>query len=177
MIDEKKNLSAVEGEVPSAKDMKIGIAVAHWNNQITDKLLEGAVNTLLSYGCPSENIIVKSVPGTFELTLGAQLFAENTDVDAVIALGCVIQGDTRHFDFICQSVTEGLTQLTITWDMPMIFGVLTTNTMEQALDRCGGRLGNKGDEAAITAIRMVALQREMRGNANGMMLDSDEGLN
>lgn len=176
MIDEKKNLSAVEGEVPSAKDMKIGIAVAHWNNDITDKLLEGAVETLLKYGCQSENIIVKSIPGTFELTLCAQLFAENTDVDAVIALGCVIQGDTRHFDFICQSVTEGLTQLTITWDMPMIFGVLTTNTREQALERCGGRLGNKGDEAAITAIRMVALQQEMRGNAGGFMLE-DEGLN
>ena len=177
MIDEKKNLSAVEVEIPSAKDMKIGIAVAHWNNQITDKLLEGAVNTLKKYGCPSENIIVKRVPGTFELTLCAQLFAENTDVDAVIALGCVIQGDTRHFDFICQSVTEGLTQLTITWDMPMIFGVLTTNTMEQALDRCGGRLGNKGNEAAITAIQMVALQKEMRGNAGGFMVDTDEGLN
>jgi 6,7-dimethyl-8-ribityllumazine synthase len=139
-------------------------------------LLEGAVNTLLKYGCSEENIIIKRVPGTFELTLCAQLFAENTDVDAVIALGCVIQGDTRHFDFICQSVTEGLTQLTITWDMPMIFGVLTTNTLEQAQDRCGGKLGNKGDEAAVTAIQMVALQKDLRRDSGNMIIE-DEGVN
>jgi 6,7-dimethyl-8-ribityllumazine synthase len=176
MIDLKKNLSYIDVEIPSAKDMKFGIAVANWNNQITDKLLEGAVNTLLKYGCSEENIIIKRVPGTFELTLCAQLFAENTDVDAVIALGCVIQGDTRHFDFICQSVTEGLTQLTITWDMPMIFGVLTTNTLEQAQDRCGGKLGNKGDEAAVTAIQMVALQKDLRRDSGNMIIE-DEGVN
>ena len=104
---------------------------------------------------------IKYVPGTFELALGAQFFAEYTDVDAVIALGCVIQGDTRHFDFICQGVTQGITQLQIQWNMPIAFGVLTVNDMQQALDRCGGRHGNKGDEAAATAVNMVKLQIEM----------------
>ena len=109
----------------------------------------------------SRNIQIKYVPGTFELALGAQFFAEYTDVDAVIALGCVIQGDTRHFDFICQGVTQGTTQLQIQWNMPIAFGVLTVNDMQQALDRCGGRHGNKGDEAAATAINMVKLQIDM----------------
>ena len=104
---------------------------------------------------------IKYVPGTFELSLGAQFFAEYTDVDAVIALGCVIQGDTRHFDFICQGVTQGITQLQIQWNMPIAFGVLTVGDMQQALDRCGGRHGNKGDEAAATAINMVKLQIDM----------------
>ena len=124
-------------------------------------LLEGAVRTLRAAGCPDMNIQVKYVPGTFELSLGAQFFAEYTDVDAVIALGCVIQGDTRHFDFICQGVTQGITQLQIQWNMPIAFGVLTVGDMQQALDRCGGRHGNKGDEAAATAINMVKLQIDM----------------
>ncbi|MBO5758886.1 MAG: 6,7-dimethyl-8-ribityllumazine synthase, partial [Rikenellaceae bacterium] len=112
---------------------------------------------------------VKYVPGTVELTLGAQFFAEYTDVDAVIVLGCVIQGDTRHFDFVCQSVTQGVTQLMISWNMPIAFGVLTTDNLQQAMDRAGGKLGNKGEEAAATAIQMVALQNEMdlASEANG----------
>jgi 6,7-dimethyl-8-ribityllumazine synthase len=108
-----------------------------------------------------EDIIVKHVPGSFELTLGAQLLAENTNVDAVICLGCVIQGETRHFDFICNSVTHGITEHNINYNMPFIFGVLTTGTQEQALERAGGKHGNKGDEAAITALKMIALQKEL----------------
>lgn len=146
--------------------MKFGIVVSEWNNDVTGKLLSGALRTLKDAGCPEHNIRVKFVPGTFELSLGARYFAEYTDVDAVIALGCVIQGETRHFDFICQGVTQGITQLMLTWNMPVAFGVLTTENMEQALDRCGGKHGNKGDEAAATAIRMVQLQIEMEETAD-----------
>ena len=141
--------------------MKFGIVVSEWNEKITSALLDGAVRTLLASGCEEQNIVIKHVPGTFELTLGAQFFAQYTDVDAVIVLGCVIQGETRHFDFVCQSVTQGVTELMITWNMPVAFGVLTTENLQQALDRAGGRHGNKGDEAAATAIKMVALQNEM----------------
>ena len=165
MSTKNKNLSSV-GDVPSAADMKFGIVVAEWNEQVTMALLDGAIKTLLLNGCKEQNIIVKHVPGTFELTMGAQFFAEYTDVDAVIVLGCVIQGETRHFDFICQGVTQGVTNLMTSWNMPIAFGVLTTNDMQQALDRSGGKYGNKGDEAAATAIKMVALQNEMEKEDN-----------
>lgn len=161
MATRHHNLSQLDTPLPSAADMKFGIVVAEWNRDITEALLEGAVRTLRKAGCPDLNIEIKYVPGTFELSLGAQFFAEYSDVDAVIALGCVIQGDTRHFDFICQGVSQGVTQLQIQWNMPIAFGVLTVNDRQQALDRAGGRLGNKGDEAAATAIQMVRLQDEM----------------
>jgi len=161
MATNLKNLSVFQSEVPSAEGMKFGIAVAEWNWKITGAMLEGAVSLLKAQGCKDEDIIVKRVPGTFELTVAAQFFAEYTDVDAVIVLGCVIQGETRHFDFICQGVTQGVTQVSLTWNMPVIFGVLTTNDEQQALDRAGGKHGNKGDEAAATAIAMVALQNDM----------------
>jgi len=157
MATKKHNLSQFDSPLPSAAEMRFGIVVAEWNREVTEALLEGAVRTLRAAGCPDLNIQIKYVPGTFELALGAQFFAEYTDVDAVIALGCVIQGDTRHFDFICQGVTQGITQLQIQWNMPIAFGVLTVNDMQQALDRCG----NKGDEAAATAINMVKLQIDM----------------
>jgi 6,7-dimethyl-8-ribityllumazine synthase len=147
-------------EVPEAGHMKFGIVVSDWNKEITFALLEGAVRTLIKHGARAENIIVKHVPGSFELTLGAQITAENHDVDAVICLGCVIQGETPHFNYICQGVTMGITQLNIDYNLPFIFGVLTTENLEQAKDRAGGKLGNKGDEAAITAIKMIALQQE-----------------
>lgn len=155
------NLSTFDSPLPSAAEMSFGIVVAEWNREVTEALLEGAVRTLHRAGCPDLNIQIKYVPGTFELTLGAQFFAEYTDVDAVIALGCVIQGETRHFDFICQGVTQGITQLQMHWNLPIAFGVLTVDNMQQALDRCGGRLGNKGDEAAAAAIQMVKLQIDM----------------
>ncbi|MDA3878871.1 MAG: 6,7-dimethyl-8-ribityllumazine synthase [Prolixibacteraceae bacterium] len=157
-----KNLSEYDiKSIPSAKGMKFGIVVAEWNYKITGALAKGAIDTLQKHGANNDDIVVKHVPGTFELTLGGQLFAEYTDVDAILLLGCVIQGETRHFDFICQGITQGTTQLNMNYNIPVIFGVLTTDNEQQAIDRSGGKLGNKGDEAAITAIKMVNLQHEM----------------
>ncbi len=154
-----KNLSNYDiNSVPSAENMRFGVVVAEWNFEVTSALAQGAVQTLEKHGAVEENILVKYVPGTFELTLGAQYFAEMENVDAIILLGCVIQGETRHFDFICQGVTQGTTSLNMKYNKPFIFGVLTTDNQQQALDRSGGKLGNKGDEAAVTAIKMVALK-------------------
>lgn len=162
MSTKNKNLSAYNpNEIPSAKGMIFGIVVSDWNSNITHALLEGAYETLKKHGAKKDNIIVKHVPGTFELTLGAQFMAEYADLDAVICLGCVIQGETRHFDFICQSVTHGITELNMNYNIPFIFGVLTTENMDQATARSGGKHGNKGIEAAVTAIKMAALQKEM----------------
>lgn len=162
MSTKNKNLSAYNPEeIPSAKKMKFGIVVSDWNDTVTHTLLDGAYKTLIEHGAKEENILVKHVPGTFELTLGAQFMAEYADLDGVICLGCVIQGETRHFDFICQGVTHGITELNMNYNIPFIFGVLTTDNMEQAKDRAGGKHGNKGVEAAITAIKMAALQRDM----------------
>jgi 6,7-dimethyl-8-ribityllumazine synthase len=156
------NLSVYDPEkVPDASEMRFGIVVADWNNDITWSLMEGAVKTLRKHGTKTKNIVIKHVPGSFELTLGAQFMAEYDDLDAIICLGCVIQGETPHFTYICQSVTQGITQLNMEYNIPFIFGVLTTNDKQQATDRAGGRLGNKGDEAAITAIKMAALQSEI----------------
>ena len=162
MATNLKNLSDYDiKSVPSAEDMKFGIVTAEWNSDITNALLEGAVNTLLKHGAKEENILRKYVPGTVELTLGAQFMAEYADLDAIICLGCVIQGETRHFDFVCQSATHGITELNMNYNIPFIFGVLTTDTLQQAKDRAGGKHGNKGDEAAVTAIKMAHLQLEM----------------
>ena len=138
--------------------MRFGIVVADWNSEVTYSLLDGAVKTLNRHGVTSDDIIVRHVPGTFELTLGAQWMAEYEDLDGVICLGCVIQGETPHFTYICQGVTQGITQLNLDYNIPFIFGVLTTLDLRQALDRAGGKHGNKGDEAAVTAIKMAALQ-------------------
>ncbi len=160
-----KNLSDYDlNSVPDSKDFKFGIVVSEWNYEITGSLLRGAVETLMKHGTHEKNIIVKHVPGSFELTLGGRFFAEYTDVDAIILLGCVIQGETRHFDFICQSVTKGTTDLNLKYGIPVIFGVLTTNNQQQALERAGGKLGNKGDEAAITAIKMASLHRDFKSS-------------
>jgi len=156
------NLSEYDpSEVPDASEMRFGVVVSDWNREITFSLLEGCINTLHKHGATEENIIIKHVPGSFELTLGAQLMAENENVDAIICLGCVIQGETPHFTYICQSVSMGITQLNIDYNIPVIFGVLTTNNIEQARERSGGKHGNKGDEAAVTAIKMAALKRDM----------------
>lgn len=145
--------------VPSAKNMKFGIVVAEWNFEVTSALASGAIQILKKHGAKDDNILVKHVPGSFELPLGAQYFAELENVDAVILLGCVIQGETRHFDFICQGVTKGTVDLNLKYNKPFIFGVLTTENQKQALDRAGGKHGNKGDEAAVTAIKMVHLKK------------------
>ncbi len=147
--------------VPDAGKMRFGVVVSDWNREVTHALLEGTIKTLKKHGAKESHIVIRHVPGSFELTLGAQFLAEYDDLDAVICLGCIIQGETPHFTYICQSVTQGITQLNLEYNIPFIFGVLTTLNQEQALERAGGKHGNKGDEAAVTAIKMAALQREM----------------
>jgi len=138
-------------------EQKYAIAVADWNPQVTHTLLKGAVDTLIECGVNEESIKIIHVPGTFELTFAAKRLCDDFEAlyDAVIVLGCVIQGETPHFDYVCQGVTAGITKLNTERDCPVIFGVLTVNTLQQALDRAGGIHGNKGVEAAITAIKMV----------------------
>ncbi len=163
MASNLKNLSDFSHtETPSGKGLKIGIVVADFNNQITDALSEGAYNTLKKHEVNEEDIIIKRVPGSIELTLGAQLLQEHLELDAIICLGCVIQGETKHFDYVCDSVTQGITNLNIRYQKPFIFGVLTTDNLQQALDRAGGKHGNKGDEAAVAAIRMASLKKELK---------------
>lgn len=155
------NLSSYDpNSVPSAQGMKFGIVVSEWNNKITGELLQGACDTLMRHGVAEEDINVLTVPGSFELIFGSSQFVKSNKVDAVIAIGCVIRGDTPHFDYICQGTTQGLAELNIKGDVPVIYGLLTCNTLEQAEARCGGVLGNKGDECAITAIKMVAYKRK-----------------
>ncbi|MBL4653597.1 MAG: 6,7-dimethyl-8-ribityllumazine synthase [Flavobacteriales bacterium] len=154
------NLSDYDkSKITSTEGMKFGICVAQWNEQITNGLLEGAIQGLKENGATDQQIIVKYVPGSFELILGAQFFCESTEVDAVICLGSVIQGETKHFDFVCQAVAQGIKDVSLKYNKPVIFGVLTDNNMQQAVERSGGNKGNKGTEAAITAIQMVALQK------------------
>lgn len=165
MATSLKNLSDYNIEdVPSAENMKFGIVVSEWNTEITEALYQGAYSTLLKHGALAENIIKKYVPGSFELTAGAKYIAEMTDVDAVICLGCVIQGETPHFDFVCSGVTQGITQLNLSYPIPFIFGLLTTSDQQQALDRSGGKHGNKGDEGAVTAIKMVSMQQSLKNH-------------
>ena len=135
---------------------KFAIIVAEWNEEITESLYESAVATLLEHGVKNENIIRKNVPGTFELSLASLWMAKEKKIDAVICLGCVIQGETPHFDYICQAVAYGITEAGLKSEKPVIFGVLTTLNKQQALDRAGGKYGNKGEEAALTAIKMLS---------------------
>ena len=162
MASALKNLSDYNTEtVSSAQGMRFAIVVSEWNTEITEALYSGARDTFLKFGASEDDIVRRDVPGSFELTLGAQLMAERKEFDAIICLGVVIQGETKHFDFICEAVGQGITNLNIKYNLPVIFGVLTPNTMQQALDRAGGVHGNKGDEAAITAIKMAALKKEI----------------
>lgn len=165
MSSSNRNLSQVEGaSLENAADFRFGIVWSEWNLEVTEALKNGALKTLLAAGAKEENIIVRTVPGSFELTLGAQYLAEYSKVDAIICLGCVIQGETRHFDFICDAVAKGITNLNIKYNKPFIFGVLTPDNQQQALDRSGGKHGNKGDEAAITAIKMLSLAKSFKSN-------------
>jgi 6,7-dimethyl-8-ribityllumazine synthase len=143
------------------EDTLVAIVVSEWNTEITGALLTAAVDTLKENGLTDEGIIIRYVPGSFELPLGAKFLLDNAEPDAVICLGCVIQGETRHFDFICDSVANGIMTLGLEYNTPVIFGVLTPNDMQQAVDRAGGKHGNKGVEAAITAVKMIALQYEL----------------
>lgn len=151
-----RNLSSYDAtKVPDASNMCFGIVVSEWNPEITGALLEGAVNTLERHGAIPENIHVKTVPGSFELIYGAHQMVLNGGYDALIVLGSVIKGDTPHFDYICQGVTTGIARLNTTSEIPIIYGLLTTDNLQQALDRAGGNLGNKGDECAVDAIKMA----------------------
>ena len=162
MADKNKNLSAYNAEeLPSVKNMSFGFVVAEWNSEITNALLDGAYNTLIAQGVEEDNIIIKYVPGAFEIPFGAKSVYESHDLDAIICIGCVIKGETPHFDYICQGVTQGIMNLNTQLDVPFIFGILTTSNMQQAQDRAGGKHGNKGVEAAITAIKMAALNNEL----------------
>ena len=147
-------------EVPSAADMHFGIVVSEWNREITGLLEEGAYHSLLKHGASPEKITIIHVPGSFELPSGALFLAEKGSFDALILLGCVIRGETSHYDYVCQGVTQGTMALNMKYGIPFIFGVLTTENQQQALDRAGGKYGNKGDEAAMTAIKMVALKKK-----------------
>lgn len=144
-----------EDLVPDASNMCFGIVVAEWNPEITNALLTGCVATLEKQGALPENIHVKSVPGSFELIYGAHQMSRNDGYDAIIILGSVIRGETPHFDYICEGVTYGIARLNATCDIPVVYGLLTTNDLQQAKDRSGGRLGNKGDECAVVAIKMA----------------------
>ena len=160
MATTNNNLSDFNKDsLPDSSNMKIGIVVSKWNNKITDGLYNGAFTTLIESGISENNIEKIEVPGSFELIFGAKLLCRK-DVDAIICLGSVIQGETKHFDYVCQAVSNGIKDLNISLNIPVIFGVLTDNTMEQAVNRSGGKHGNKGVEAAVTAINMVHLNQQ-----------------
>lgn len=159
MATANKNLSAYDKtKLPSATNMKVGIVVSNWNDAITEGLFDGAKRTLLDCGLQEEGLIRWDVPGSFELVFGAKRMIERfEDLDAVIVIGCVIKGETMHFEFVCEGVTHGIKDLNLIADIPVIFCVLTDNTIEQSLARSGGDMGNKGVEAAVTALKMIAL--------------------
>ena len=162
MTEKKKNLSEFTPfEFSSAHNKRIGIVVSEWNDRITDSLLNGAKESLMEHGIKAENIHVHYVPGSFELPLGAKWMLEYTYVDAVICIGCIIQGETRHFDFIAQAVSDGIMNVGLKFSKPVIFSVLTCNTMEQAEDRSGGKHGNKGVEGAVSALKMLSLSEKI----------------
>ena len=153
-----QNLSSYDkATIPNAKNFRFGIVVSEWNADITDNLFRGALDTLLRNGVSEKNVIHWQVPGSFELIYGCKKMQEQ-NVDAVIAIGSVIQGDTKHFDFVCEAVSQGIKDLNVQNDTPVIFCVLTDNTMQQAIDRSGGAHGNKGVEAAVAAIKMASLR-------------------
>lgn len=156
-----KNLSDYKpDEVPDGKKMKIGIVVSEWNHEVTGALLEGAKECLSKHGVKTKNILIRHVPGSFELPLGAQLYFQNEKPDGVICLGCVIRGETSHFDYICSATSKGIMDVNLKFGKPCVFGVLTTETYEQAIDRAGGKHGNKGTEAAITVLKMIQLDKK-----------------
>jgi 6,7-dimethyl-8-ribityllumazine synthase len=164
MASALKNLSTYDDStIPAAGDMIFGIVVSEWNAHITHALYEGCLETLLKHGAKEENIHIAQVPGSFELPVGARILAGQHNVDAVICLGCVIKGETSHDEYINHAVATGLVNLGITTGKPFIFGLVTTNDEAQALDRAGGKHGNKGVEAAVTAIRMAALKKGESG--------------
>lgn len=165
MATQLKNLSDFSATtIPSAGPYRFGIVVAEWNAKITGTLYEGAYSSLVAHGALEENISTYAVPGSFELTSGADLMLKNKQLDAVICLGCIIQGETRHFDFICAAVANGVSNVAVKYEKPVIFGVLTTDNEQQAIDRAGGKHGNKGVEAAVTAIKMADMASQLKND-------------
>lgn len=164
MATEGKNLSEYDkNRVPNAKEFRFGLVVSEWNEDITEGLFKGAFNALKDNGVINENIVRWNVPGSFELVYGCKKMLESYDMlDAIIAIGSVIEGETKHFDFVCQGVTQGIKDLNVLHDIPVIFCVLTDQNMQQAVDRSGGKHGNKGSEAGITAIKMAQLRKDAR---------------
>lgn len=154
-----KNLSEYDkSQIPDAKDLRIGVVVSEWNAEITERLFQGAKETFLDCGGDSKNLVRWDVPGSFELVHGCKRMSESIPrFDAIIAIGCVIQGETKHFDFVCEGVTQGLKDLNVLGDIPVIFCVLTDNDIQQSLDRSGGKHGNKGSEAVVAGIKMAYL--------------------
>lgn len=163
MATENKNLSHYDkNTIPDTKGFRFGIVVSEWNETITSGLYEGAVAALRDNGVQQEDIITWNVPGSYELIYGSKKMIETQRVNAVIAVGSVIQGETKHFDFVCEAVAQGIKDLNVTTDVPVIFCVLTDNNMQQAIDRSGGKHGNKGTEAAIAAIKMAYLREQSK---------------
>ncbi len=162
MATVNKNLSEYDkATIPNAKNFRFGIVVSEWNDTVTNGLFQGAFDALIDCGALKENIVRWNVPGSFELIYGSKKMLETYDMlDAIIAVGCVIQGETKHFDFVCDGVTQGIKELNIQQDIPVIFCVLTDNNQQQSLDRSGGKHGNKGTEAAIAAIKMAQLRKD-----------------
>jgi 6,7-dimethyl-8-ribityllumazine synthase len=160
MATEHHNLSFFNPkDVPNGARFKIGIVVSEWNSEITLNLLSGAKQTLLEFGVLDENIIIHFVPGTFELALGVQFLFENTEIDSAIAIGVVIQGETRHFDFVCNGATQGIMDVSLKYNKHISFCVLTDLNIQQSIDRSGGKHGNKGIECAIATLKMIQLQK------------------
>ncbi len=156
-----KNLSEYNKEfIPNGADFKIGIVVSEWNDSITLNLLKGAKEALLDNGVPEEHILVQFVPGAFELPLGCQFMLENTNVDGIVAIGVVIQGETKHFDFVCSGTTQGIMDINLKYNKPVAFCVLTDNNIQQSIDRSGGKHGNKGTECAVACLKMIGLKNQ-----------------
>lgn len=165
MATVEKNLSKYDPkQLPDASFMRIGIVVSEWNDEITSRLLEGALEVLKEAGLKEEELQLIHVPGSFELPMGAAFLLEHHEVHGVIALGSVIRGETAHFDFVCQGVAQGIKDVSLKYLRPVIFGVLTDDQKQQSLDRSGGKHGNKGTEAAVACLKMIAIQKKMRSN-------------
>ncbi len=164
MATQNTNLSHYDkNKMPDAKHFRVGVVVSEWNENITEGLFQGAFDTFIDCGIAKENIVRWNVPGSFELIYGCKKMQQSYDMlDVVVAIGSVIQGETKHFDFVCEGVTQGIKDLNIQSDIPVIFCVLTDNTMQQSIDRSGGIHGNKGVEAAVAAIKMAQLRKEAK---------------
>ena len=158
-----RNLSEYNKEfIPNGADFKVGIVVSEWNDSITLNLLKGAKEALLDNSVKEKNILIRFVPGAFELPLGAQYMCEFTDVDGVVAIGVVIQGETKHFDFVCDGATQGIKDINLKYNIPVAFCLLTDNNIQQSIDRSGGKHGNKGVECAIACMKMIDLKRQFK---------------